>query len=74
MRAQLATALVGMIGAGCQSTETAARFSFANTPYGFMRLDNQTGETAGLHNGQWVPIEDARYSMDDLIRGGAVGH
>lgn len=72
MRVRIPYLAILLLLAGCQSTGT--RFSFAVTPHGLMRLDGKTGETSGLLNGQWVPIEDARYSMTDLLRGGAVGH
>lgn len=62
------------VSAGCSTTTAPARFSFVHTPYGFLRVDTQTGQTSGLHNGQWVPINEARYSMDDLVRGGASAH
>ena len=74
MRVRLPHLAFILLLTGCASTQTAPRFSFAVTPHGLMRLDTETGETSGLLNGQWVPIEDARYSMSDLIRGGVSSH
>lgn len=74
MQVRILYLALALLLTGCASTETPARFSFAATPFGLLRLDGKTGETAAMHNGTWVPIAETPATLDQILRDGSRRH
>lgn len=74
MRAILPLVLL-CVCASCASVSpqpAGYRFQMVVTPYGLLRVDQQTGQTWAFHQGSWLPVKDLDMGLDTLFRLGAV--